>query len=150
MDERGHQHDVRIIADQRQFVTAGRSELGLRDDQQRLAGRRELLRRCLHLFIPFPDAALEQRIIRARVPEADARLRTQLVAFVQGLRAIELKKKPAISETIDWARTLVLLHARELEPGLVRDTLSVLLKFQDDIDNVAGELRGLVEKARAA
>jgi MoxR-like ATPase len=109
-----------------------------------------LKRRCLHLFIPFPDSALERKIIRFRVPEAEARLNAQLVAFVQGLRALDLKKKPAISETIDWARTLVLLHARELDEKLVRQTLNVLLKFQDDIDNVDAEVRALVEKSRAA
>ena len=107
-----------------------------------------LKRRCLHLFIPFPETDLERRIIRSRVPEAEA-LRNQLVAFVQGLRAIELKKRPAISETIDWARTLVLLHARELDTELVRRTLNVLLKFQDDIDNVDAELSAMVAKARA-
>ncbi len=109
-----------------------------------------LKRRCLHLFIPFPDPALEQQIIRSRVPDAEARLRAQLVAFVQGLRALDLKKKPAVSETIDWARALVLLHARELEPELVRQTLNVLLKFQDDIDTAEGELHALIAKARKA
>ncbi len=109
-----------------------------------------LKRRCLHLFIPFPDPALEQQIIRSRVPDAEARLRVQLVAFVQGLRALDLKKKPAVSETIDWARALVLLHARELEPELVRQTLNVLLKFQDDIDTAEGELHALIAKARKA
>ena len=108
-----------------------------------------LKRRCLHLFIPFPETDLERRIIRSRVPEAEGALRNQLVAFVQGLRAIELKKRPAISETIDWARTLVLLHARELDTELVRRTLNVLLKFQDDIDNVDAELSAIVAKARA-
>lgn len=109
-----------------------------------------LKRRCLHLYIPFPDSKLEQRIIRSRVPEAEPKLRAQLVEFVQGLRALDLKKKPAVSETIDWARTLVLLHARELDGELVRRTLNVLLKFQDDIESVDGELRGLVDKSRAA
>ncbi len=109
-----------------------------------------LKRRCLHLFIPFPDSALERKIIRARVPEAEATLRAQLVAFVQGLRALDLKKKPAVSETIDWARALVLLHAREIEPELVRQTLNVLLKFQDDIDTADGELHALIAKARKA
>ena len=109
-----------------------------------------LKRRCLHLYIPFPDSALEQKIIRSRVPEVEERLRKQLVAFVQGLRQIDLKKVPAISETIDWARTLVLLHARELDTELVNTTLNVLLKFQDDIDNVSGEINALTEKARAA
>ena len=108
-----------------------------------------LKRRCLHLHIPLPDLALEQAIIYARVPEADARLRAQLVAFVQGLRTLDLKKSPSISETIDWARTLVLLHARELDANLVRDTLNVLLKFQDDIDNVQTDIPSLVNAARS-
>ena len=109
-----------------------------------------LKRRCLHLYIPFPDTDLEQRIIQSRVPEVEARLRAQLVEFVQGLRKLELKKRPAISETIDWARTLVLLHARELDSELVRRTLNVLLKFQDDIDNIDSEVHALVGRARAA
>ena len=106
-----------------------------------------LKRRCLHLHIDFPDAALERSIIARRVPDAEARLRAQLVAFVQGLRRLDLKKAPALSETIDWARTLVLLHARELEPGLVRDTLNVLLKFQDDIDLVAPQAARMAGEA---
>ena len=109
-----------------------------------------LKRRCLHLYIPFPDTELEQRIIRSRVPEVEERLRAQLVAFVQGLRELELKKQPAVSETIDWARTMVLLHARELDPELVRRTLNVLLKFQDDIDNVDAEVNALTSKALQA
>ena len=109
-----------------------------------------LKRRCLHLHIPFPDSALEQKIIRTRVPEVEPRLRAQLVAFVQSLRTLDLKKRPAVSETIDWARTLVLLNARELDAELVQTTLNVLLKFQDDIENVQGDLRPLIEKARTA
>ena len=109
-----------------------------------------LKRRCLHLYIPFPDSALEQRIIRSRVPEVEERLRQQLVAFVQGLRELDLKKQPAVSETIDWARTMVLLHARELDADLVRRTLNVLLKFQDDIDNVDAEINALTSKALQA
>jgi MoxR-like ATPase len=109
-----------------------------------------LKRRCLHLFIPFPDPALERRIVLARVPELEARLRGQLVAFVQALRTKDLKKLPAVSETIDWARTLVLLHARELEADLVRRTLNVLLKFQDDIEAIENEIPSLVHKARTS
>ena len=107
-----------------------------------------LKRRCIHLFIPFPDTDLERRIIEARVPEVEASLRDQLVAFVQGLRQLDLKKVPAVSETIDWARTMLLLHARELDADLVRNTLNVLLKFQDDIDAVDGEINALTTKAR--
>src|SRR5690606_6811922 len=75
-----------------------------------------LKRRCLHLHIPFPDARLEARIVEARAPEVGARLRAQLVAFVQGLRGLDLKKLPSVAETIDWAKTLVLLNADELDP----------------------------------
>lgn len=106
-----------------------------------------LKRRCLHLYIPFPDTALERQIIRSRVPEVEESLRNQLVAFVQGLRQLDLKKQPAVSETIDWARTMVLLHARELDAELVRRTLNVLLKFQDDIDNVDADINALTTKA---
>jgi MoxR-like ATPase len=92
-----------------------------------------LKRRCLHLHIPLPDQALEERIVAARVPEIEARLRTELVTFVQSLRTMDLRKAPSISETVDWARALVLLHAGALKPDLVRDTLNVLLKFEVDI-----------------
>lgn len=109
-----------------------------------------LKRRCLHLHIPFPDAALERRIIERRVPELSATMRRQVVAFVQGLRGLDLRKAPAVSETIDWARTLVLLHARELDTQLVRSTLNVLLKFQDDIENVDGEIHALTTAAHKA
>src|SRR4029079_5481085 len=73
-----------------------------------------LKRRCLHLYIPFPDIELEQRIINARVPAIPPQLRAQLVRFIHGLRDLDLKKVPSISETIDWARTLLLLHADRL------------------------------------
>ena len=106
-----------------------------------------LKRRCLHLYIPFPDADLEQRIIHARVPEIPPELRRQLVAFIQELRELDLKKVPAISETIDWARTLLLLHTDSLAPEMVRDTLNVILKFQEDIDNVDAEIPTLTRKA---
>jgi MoxR-like ATPase len=106
-----------------------------------------LKRRCLHLYIPFPDPALEQKIVQARVPEIAPELRRQLVAFIQELRTLDLKKIPAISETIDWARALVLLHADALTPELVRSTLNVLLKFQDDIEFVNNELPRMTRKA---
>ena len=105
-----------------------------------------LKRRCLHLYIPFPDADLESRIIEARVPEIPPELKRQLVQFIQELRQLDLKKLPAISETIDWARTLVLLHAESLEPKVVKDTLNVILKFQEDIENVSGEVNALTAK----
>ena len=106
-----------------------------------------LKRRCLHLYIPFPDVDLEQKIIHARVPEIPPQLRTQLVTFIQELRDMDLKKVPAISETIDWARTLLLLHTESLDPELVRETLNVILKFQEDIDNIDHEISTLTQKA---
>ncbi|TNE38599.1 MAG: MoxR family ATPase [Alphaproteobacteria bacterium] len=103
-----------------------------------------LKRRCLHLYIPFPDADLERRIIRTRVPEIEEGLRNQLVSFVQQLRGQDLKKLPAVSETIDWARTLLLLHADRLDVEMVRNTLNMLLKFEEDIDNVSAEVPKLI------
>ena len=105
-----------------------------------------LKRRCLHLYIPFPDAALERSIIQTRVPGVNEQLREQLVNFVQQLRQRDLKKQPAISETIDWARTLLLLHADALTPELVESTLNVLLKHEEDITSVKDDLRNLFAK----
>ncbi len=106
-----------------------------------------LKRRCLHLFIPLPDAKLEQRIVAARVPDIDEKLKRQLVAFVQLLREEELKKFPSISETIDWARVLMLLHAESLNVDLVRDTLNVLLKFEQDFAAVRRSIPEITRKA---
>jgi MoxR-like ATPase len=107
-----------------------------------------LKRRCLHLHIGLPDVRLEARIIDSRVPGIEARLRRQLVQFVQMLRTLDLKKAPSVSETIDWARVLVLLHVRELDADLVRETLNVLLKFETDISVVDREIGALTAKAR--
>lgn len=109
-----------------------------------------LKRRCLHLYIPFPTVELEERIIRSRVPDVNEQLRHQLVEFVHSLRQLDLKKIPAISETIDWARSLLLLHADQLEEELVRSTLNVLLKYEEDIEATDSELRGLVRDSHAS
>ncbi len=106
-----------------------------------------LKRRCLHLYIPFPTVELEERIVRSRVPDVDERLRHQLVEFVHSLRQLDLKKVPAISETIDWARSLLLLHTDKLDEELVRMTLNVLLKFEDDIEATDSEIVQLVRQA---
>ena len=108
-----------------------------------------LKRRCLHLYIPFPSVELEERIVLSRVPDIDQLLRQQLVNFVHSLRDLDLKKAPAISETIDWARSLLLLHARELDADIVRNTLNVLLKFEDDIDTASAGLRDLLPRRSA-
>jgi len=105
-----------------------------------------LKRRCLHLHIPLPEAALEERIVATRVPGIEQSLTNQLVAFVQSLRSLDLRKAPSISETVDWARALVLLHADSLEPAMVRDTLNVILKFEQDIAAVEPQIVELMHR----
>lgn len=109
-----------------------------------------LKRRCLHLHIGFPDDKLEERIIASRVPGIDKRLLKQLVSFVQQLRALDLKKLPSVSETIDWAKVMVLLHTSVLEVAVVRDTLNVLLKFEADIEAAEKQVASLTQKAQNA
>ncbi len=98
-------------------------------------------RRCIHLFIPFPEISLEMRIIESRVPGISKRLRSQLVSFIHKVRDLDLKKKPAISESIDWARTLLLMNVDSLDREIIQKTLNVILKFEDDISYVNAELR---------
>ncbi|MFT6580547.1 MAG: AAA family ATPase [Alphaproteobacteria bacterium] len=109
-----------------------------------------LKRRCLHLFIPLPEPKLEQQIVAARVPNIEERLKRQLVTFVQSLRQTDLKKLPSISETIDWARVLMLLNADTLEIDMVRDTLNVLLKHEQDIETTERNVAELTRKAKQA
>jgi MoxR-like ATPase len=107
-----------------------------------------LKRRCLHLYIPFPDPKLEQKIIASQVPELGDELRDQLVNFVKELRQLALKKVPAVSESIDWARALLLLNVDELNREWVEMTLNLLLKFQDDIEIVEPEINQLLSNMR--
>jgi MoxR-like ATPase len=100
-----------------------------------------LKRRCLHLHIDFPTRERELAIVRARVPEAADALARAVVAAVAKLRTMDLKKAPSISETLDWARALVVLNATELDPALVDDTLSLVLKYESDVAR-ARERRG--------
>jgi MoxR-like ATPase len=109
-----------------------------------------LKRRCLHLHIGFPDEKLEARIIASRVPGIDARLLAQLVAFVQQLRGLDLKKQPSVSESIDWARVMVLMHTTVLAEDMVRNTLNVLLKFESDIEAAGRHVADLTRKSQQA
>ncbi len=106
-----------------------------------------LKRRCLHLHITFPEAKRERTIVQARVPNINADLLKQLVSFVQDLRDQDIRKQPSISETVDWARTLILMHADSLDTELVRSTLNVLLKHESDIESVAKELPAITRRA---
>ena len=107
-----------------------------------------LKRRCLHLHIGFPEQKLEERIVESRVPGASQALRAQLVSFINQLRTLDLKKLPSVSETVDWARVLVLLQASELDHQTVKDTLNVLLKYEADIETALPQVTTLVAKAR--
>jgi len=92
-----------------------------------------LKRRCLHLYIDFPSAQRELEIVRERVPGVADQLARKVVAAVQAIRKLDLKKLPSIAETLDWMRALLLLNAASLDAQLVSDTLSTLLKYEADI-----------------
>jgi MoxR-like ATPase len=97
-----------------------------------------LKRRCLYHWVGYPDAPRELAILKARAPQAPAKLARQVVAFVQAIRKEELFKAPGVAETLDWAGALVELDAVALDPALVSDTLGALLKYQDDIQAMQG------------
>ncbi|WP_225802931.1 MoxR family ATPase [Streptomyces sp. NK15101] len=99
-----------------------------------------LRRRCLFLHIGFPEEELERRIVTLKVPGLDAGLAASVVRVVGALRAMDLRKVPSVSETIDWARTLLALGADRLDERVVRETLGVLLKHQEDIAKAAAKL----------
>jgi MoxR-like ATPase len=99
-----------------------------------------LKRRCLFLYIGYPDAAREQEILLTRVPELPEKLAAQIAGIVRSIRQMDLKKAPSVSESIDWARTLLALAIDHLDTAAVTDTLHVLLKYQTDIDKATAEL----------
>ena len=99
-----------------------------------------LKRRCLYLHVDYPDPEREQQIVLAKVPGISEHLAAQVAAVVRSIRRLELKKPPSVSETLDWARTLVLLGATTVDADRVRDTLHLLLKYQTDIAKAAREL----------
>jgi MoxR-like ATPase len=103
-----------------------------------------LKRRCLHLHIDYPSPERELSIVRARVPEASQRLAAALTRVVAQLRALDLKKRPSISETLDWARALVLLGRDELDQATVEETLNLVLKYEGDIARARENIGELV------
>lgn len=95
-----------------------------------------LKRRCIYHWIDFPPFDKELHIVQAKVPGIPEGLAQQIVAFVQNLRQQDLYKLPGIAETIDWAKTLLALHQTQLDEKVIKDTLGVLLKYQDDVQKV--------------
>jgi MoxR-like ATPase len=99
-----------------------------------------LKRRCLYLHIDYPDLEREREIVRSRVPGITEELADQVARIVRSLRTLELRKPPSVSETLDWARTLVILGIDTIDAAGARDTLHILLKYQTDIERAAKEL----------
>ena len=108
-----------------------------------------LKRRCLHLYIDYPDEEAEIEILNTKVPGIDERLVRDIVQLIQKVRELDLKKKPSISETLDWARALMVMNADSLEAELVNDTLNIILKHQGDIQKAQTELNRLLEQKAA-
>jgi MoxR-like ATPase len=100
-----------------------------------------LKRRCLYIYIDYPNSEEELRIVQLKVPELAPELARQAVEIVQSLRQLELKKNPSVSETLDWARALVMLNARSLDPEVLENTLTVLLKYEADVERARRALR---------
>lgn len=109
-----------------------------------------LKRRCLYHWVDYPDAARELDIVRRKVPQANARLSEEVVAFIQRLRQIDLFKAPGVAETLDWASALTELDKVALDPETVSDTIGVLLKYQDDIARIGqGAGRRILDEVKA-
>jgi MoxR-like ATPase len=99
-----------------------------------------LKRRCLFLHIDYPDTERERAILNARVPDLSQHLAGQVAKVARSIRSLDLKKSPSVSETIDWARTLIALSVEDVDESVLGDTLHVLLKYQTDIEKAAKEL----------
>ncbi|OCJ04223.1 ATPase [Rhizobium sp. AC44/96] len=97
-----------------------------------------LKRRCLYHWVDYPDATQELEIISRKVPDCNAALSRQIVAYVQKLRTLDLFKNPGVAETIDWATALTELDRLALDPETISDTIGTLLKYQDDISRIQG------------
>jgi MoxR-like ATPase len=108
-----------------------------------------LKRRCLHLFIDFPNVERESEIVRLKVPEAGPRLADEVTRLVHHIRKLDLKKTPSISETLDWAKSLTLLNADLLDQEVVDSTLSVILKFEADIIKAREEVKNYIARKKS-
>jgi MoxR-like ATPase len=105
-----------------------------------------LRRRCLHAFLDYPPPSREVAILELRVPGIGALLATQLAAFAARVRAMDLRKSPSISESLDWARALLVLGANALDPEVVRATLSALVKHEEDRARVDEKAEALLKE----
>ena len=100
-----------------------------------------LKRRCLYLYLDYPSPEREKAIVTRSIPDLPDHLATEVVRVVRSIRSLDLKKAPSIAETLDWARTLVHLNIETLDEEVVKSTLSVLLKYQTDLERTGAQLR---------
>ena len=103
-----------------------------------------LKRRCIHLYIDYPERDLELEIVRLKMPQIHEKFARQLVDAIRKIRDLDLKKKPCISETLDWAQSLIALQVEELTPEVLADTLNVICKYRADALQVAGKMEKIV------
>jgi MoxR-like ATPase len=108
-----------------------------------------LKRRCLHLYLDFPDPEREMEIIKLKVPGAGDHLAWEVVHLLHRMRKLDLKKTPSISETLDWVKALTLLNVKQLESGLVEQTLSALVKYEADVRKAHQELKAYLTEKKA-
>lgn len=106
-----------------------------------------LRRRCLYLYIDFPEQARELEIIRLRVPGIEEKLASRVLAVVRYIRGMDLKKVPSISETLDWASAVKVIGSDSIDEALIASTLSLLVKEQKDLEKVSGALATIVRQA---
>jgi MoxR-like ATPase len=107
-----------------------------------------LKRRCLHLYIDFPDRQQELEIVKMKVPGIAEKLADEVVEVVQGIRKLDLKKVPSISETLDWAKALTLLNVGKLDETVVNETLNTILKYEGDVRKAEAELKEYLQKQK--
>ena len=106
-----------------------------------------LKRRCIHLYIDYPDRSLELQIVKLKFPTIEQRLIDQLIESIRQIRGLDLKKKPSIAETLDWAQSLIALQIEDLSPDVVSDTLNVILKHRADVETVKDNLNAIMKHA---
>ncbi|EOD70325.1 AAA family ATPase [Amycolatopsis vancoresmycina] len=133
--------DFQVTVPELGTITATRAPFAVLTSNATRELSEALRRRCLFLHIGFPDEDLERDIVRLKVPGIDAALADSVVRVIAALRAMDLRKLPSVAETVDWARTLLALGASTLDEQVVRESLGVVLKHQDDIAKAGAGLK---------
>ncbi len=103
-----------------------------------------LKRRCIHLYLDYPDRDREIEIVKLKIPGIEDKLTENLIDAIRNIRDLDLKKKPCISETLDWAKALISLQVKDLSPKIVKETLNVICKYRSDADLVKRKIRDVM------